>query len=101
MARGIRRSRLFLQGFEAVDDIEWSDWMLAHGCKPENLQSAVVRGCYDYAFVPKGKGIGAGTATLLVLRFLLTYKGSVLHELTEPMDTASLRHSSSTCRRGR
>ena len=85
MARGILSDRLFLQGFEAVDDIEWSDWMLAHGCKPENLQSAVVRGCYDYAFVPKGKGIGAGTATLLVLRFLLTYKGSVLHELTEPM----------------
>ena len=59
--------------------------MKAHGAKPENHDSAVVRGCYDYAFVPRTPGIGASTATMLALRFILSYKGSVLHALAEPM----------------
>jgi uncharacterized protein with NAD-binding domain and iron-sulfur cluster len=85
MARGLLSDEVLFGGFEAIDDIEWRDWMSNHGCDPVSLQSAVVRGCYDYAFVPEGKGIGAGTATLLGLRFVLAYKGSVLHALTEPM----------------
>ena len=85
LARGCCRINCFSRGSSSIDDQEWWDWMKAHGCSPESLQSAVVRGCYDYAFVPKDEGIGAGTATLLVLRFLLAYKGSVLHTLTEPM----------------
>ena len=85
MARGIVADGLFLNGFEFVDGEDWRAWMCRHGCKPVNLQSAVVRGCYDYGFIPEGEGIGAGTATQLMLRFALTYKGSVLHALTEPM----------------
>ena len=85
LARGLLSDKLFFGGFAAIDDVEWSKWMLCNGCKPETLESAVVRGCYDYAFAPRKPGIGAGTATLLVLRFLLTYKGSVLHALREPM----------------
>ena len=85
MAKGLLSDNLFFGGFEAIDGIDWSEWMKAHGAKPENLDSAVVRGCYDYAFAPRTPGIGAGTATLLALRFILSYKGSILHALTEPM----------------
>ncbi len=85
MARGLLSDNLFFGGFEAIDGVDWSEWMKAHGAKPKNLDSAVVRGCYDYAFTPRTSGIGAGTATLLALRFILSYKGSVLHALAEPM----------------
>jgi uncharacterized protein with NAD-binding domain and iron-sulfur cluster len=85
MARGLLSDNVFFGGFEAIDGVEWSDWMCANGAKRANLESAVVRGCYDYAFAARDPGIGAGTATLLALRFILTYKGSVLHALTAPM----------------
>jgi uncharacterized protein with NAD-binding domain and iron-sulfur cluster len=71
MARGIVADGLFLNGFESVDGEDWRAWMCKHGCKPVNLESAVVRGCYDYGFIPEGEGIGAGTATRLMLRFAL------------------------------
>ena len=85
MARGLLSDEVLFGGFEAIDGIEFRVWMGNHGCKPASLESAVIRGCYDYAFVPKDRGIAAGTATLLALRFVLGYKGSVLHALTEPM----------------
>lgn len=85
LANGLLSDEVFSGGFDAIDHFEWSDWMYQNGCKKESLDSAIVRGCYDYAFAPRKPGIGAGTATILVLRFLLTYKGSVLHELAEPM----------------
>ena len=60
--------------------------MLGNGCNPASLESAVIRGCYDYAFTGGRKpGIGAGTASLLFLRLLLTYKGSIMYALSEPM----------------
>ncbi len=85
MARGLLSDNLFFSGFEAIDDVDWSDWMRGNGAKQSSLDSALVRGCYDYAFASRDPGIGAGTATLLALRFILTYKGSVLHALTAPM----------------
>jgi uncharacterized protein with NAD-binding domain and iron-sulfur cluster len=88
LANGLLSDDVFFKGFEAIDDIEWSEWMGRNGCRPESLESAIVRGCYDYGFIggaSKKPGIGAGTGTLLMLRFILTYKGSVLHALTEPM----------------
>ena len=78
---------MLFRGFEAIDHFEWSEWMADNGCRPDSLNSAVVRGCYDYAFANGGteSGIGAGTASLLFLRLLLTYKGSIMYALTEPM----------------
>jgi len=88
LARGLMQDDVLLRGFEALDDEEWSHWMRRHGAKDEDLDSAVVRGCYDYAFassVTRDPGIGAGTASLLFLRLLLTYRGSIMYALTEPM----------------
>ena len=87
MARGIVADGLFLRGFSSLSTARTG----GNGSKSpllqtrEHLESAVVRGCYDYAFASRTPGIGAGTATLLALRFILSYKGSVLHALTAPM----------------
>jgi uncharacterized protein with NAD-binding domain and iron-sulfur cluster len=88
LAKGLLQDGVLTNGFESIDGAEWTDWMRGHGCRPESLNSAVVRGCYDYAFAAGGHrkpGIGAGTASLLFLRLLLTYKGSIMYALTEPM----------------
>ena len=85
IAKGLLSDNLFFGGFEAIDGVEWSKWLCDNGCDAKNLESAVVRGCYDYAFASRDPGIGAGTATLLLLRLVLTYKNSVFHALTEPM----------------
>jgi uncharacterized protein with NAD-binding domain and iron-sulfur cluster len=88
LVRGLLRDQVLFRGFESIDDQEWTQWMLSNDCSPESLDSAVVRGCYDYAFASGGganPGIGAGTASLLFLRLLLTYKGSIMYALTEPM----------------
>ena len=85
IARGLLSDQVFFGGFDAIDGVEWSQWMQDNGAKKENSDSAVVRGCYDYAFASRDRGIGAGTATLLALRFVLSYKGSVLYALTAPM----------------
>ena len=88
IANGLLADDVLFRGFEAIDDIEWSAWLRRSGCKPENLESAIVRGCYDYAFAggaAENPGIGAGTGTLLLLRLLLTYKGSIFYALSAPM----------------
>jgi uncharacterized protein with NAD-binding domain and iron-sulfur cluster len=88
LASGLLKDNVLFRGFDAIDDREWSEWMSDNGCKPDSLNSGVVRGCYDYAFAggdSRKPGIGAGTASLLFLRLLLTYKGSIMYALSQPM----------------
>ena len=58
-----------------------------NGCKPESINSAIVRGCYDYVFgyIKGCRKVGAGVGTIALLRLLLTYKGSIFYALQEPM----------------
>ena len=57
-------------------------------CEPETSSQRSYAGATIMHYSPRGRkpGIGAGTATLLVFRFLLTcVRGSVLTALREPM----------------
>jgi uncharacterized protein with NAD-binding domain and iron-sulfur cluster len=88
LTKGLLATNVFFHGFDAIDDIEWSDWMERNGCHPASLKSAIVRGCYDYIFSAGARvpsGVGAGTGTYALLRFILTYKGAALYALREPM----------------
>jgi uncharacterized protein with NAD-binding domain and iron-sulfur cluster len=87
LIRGILSKEVLSGGFDAIDHWEWSEWMKHNLCKPESLESAVVRGCYDYVFgyVRGIRNVGAGVGTLALLRLLLTYKGSIFYTLQEPM----------------
>jgi uncharacterized protein with NAD-binding domain and iron-sulfur cluster len=87
IATGIFTDRVLRGGFDAIDDCEWSKWISDNGCKPTSVNSAIVRGCYDYVFgyVRGVRSVAAGVGTLSLLRFLLTYKGSVFFTLREPM----------------
>jgi uncharacterized protein with NAD-binding domain and iron-sulfur cluster len=88
LVQGLLSDEVLLGGFDAIDHYEWSYWMeKKNGCKPESVESAVVRGCYDYVFgyVRGIRKVGAGVGTLALLRLLLTYKGSIFYTLREPM----------------
>jgi uncharacterized protein with NAD-binding domain and iron-sulfur cluster len=87
LVSGIFSEEVLSGGFDAIDHLEWSKWMEHNGCKPESLESAIVRGCYDYVFgyIRGIREIGAGVGTLSLLRLLLTYKGSIFYTLREPM----------------
>lgn len=87
LIQGLLSNDVLLGGFDAIDRYEWSDWMKRNGCRPESLNSAVVRGCYDYVFgyVQANRQVGAGVGTVALLRLSLTYKGSVFYTLRQPM----------------
>lgn len=87
LIRGLLSKEVLSGGFDAIDHLEWSEWMCHNHCKPDSLKSAVVRGCYDYVFgyVRGIRSVGAGVGTLALLRLLLTYKGSIFYTLREPM----------------
>jgi uncharacterized protein with NAD-binding domain and iron-sulfur cluster len=87
LIRGILSEEVLSGGFDAIDHWEWSEWMKHNHCRSESLDSAVVRGCYDYVFgyVRGVRSVGAGVGTLALLRLLLTYKGSIFYTLREPM----------------
>jgi uncharacterized protein with NAD-binding domain and iron-sulfur cluster len=84
---GIFSEEVLSGGFDAIDHLEWSDWMTQNGCKQASLESWIVRGCYDYVFgyIRGIREVGAGVGTLALLRLLLTYKGSIFYTLREPM----------------
>jgi uncharacterized protein with NAD-binding domain and iron-sulfur cluster len=78
------------QGFEAINDVDWTVWMGRHGARSEALASAMVRGIYDYVFgYERGRGdrraLEAGTAVNGILRLFFTYKGSLFWEMQAGM----------------
>jgi uncharacterized protein with NAD-binding domain and iron-sulfur cluster len=77
-------------GFQSIDGVEWRDWMRRHGAKDTTIDSAVVRGIYDYVFgFFKGRAafpqIEAGTALHGGMRLFFTYKGALFWEMQAGM----------------
>jgi uncharacterized protein with NAD-binding domain and iron-sulfur cluster len=87
LLRGMLRDNVLIDGFDKLDQYEWSEWMRQNGCQLDSINSSPVRACYDYVFgyVRGNRCVGAGTGTRALLRFLLTYKGSILYTLRAPM----------------
>ncbi|UVO27601.1 NAD(P)-binding protein [Bradyrhizobium arachidis] len=97
IAIGMLKDGVLWQGFDCIDDFEWTKWMKSRGCSSEALDSAVVRGCYDYVFgffgtnpystagtVPR-RDVAAGTGTRILLKLLFTYRGSFFYLLRATM----------------
>ena len=89
-ARGMVVDLVFLRGFDAIDDIECSAWLLKHRASRQAVASAVFRGCYDYVFgYPGGvcddRGVGAGTAMRGLMRLAFTYKGALFFKMQAGM----------------
>ena len=88
--KGILFDGVIYHGFEAVNRYEWREWLKRHGASEMTLQSAFVRGIYDYVFgYMKGQAevtsLEAGTATNGVFRLFFTFRGGVFWEMQAGM----------------
>lgn len=97
IAIGMLSDGVLWQGFDCIDHQEWTDWMRSNGCSDPTLNSAIIRGCYDYVFgffgshidqsgnIISRRNVAAGTGTRILLKLLFTYRGSFFYLLKATM----------------
>jgi uncharacterized protein with NAD-binding domain and iron-sulfur cluster len=88
---GMLQGRVLIDGFDGLDQYEWSTWMHGFGAWNVSLASGLVRGFYDYVFgfVPdngggapgKKRNVAAGAATRALLWLVFGYKGAMFYRL--------------------
>jgi uncharacterized protein with NAD-binding domain and iron-sulfur cluster len=90
--RGILSDNLVTdpRGFRAINDEDFSAWVLRHGAHPDVLDFALVRGLYDLVFAyedadPERPSFGAGQAIFLTGLALFGYKGAIFWKMTAGM----------------
>lgn len=69
------------RGFDAIDDWECREWLLAHGASRSSVESGYLRGLYDLGFAyedadPGRPSIAAGQALRSMIRAFFTYRGA-------------------------
>jgi uncharacterized protein with NAD-binding domain and iron-sulfur cluster len=91
-ARGLIADRLITDpaGFRAINDEEYSAWILRHGADPDVLDFPLIRGMYDMVFgYEEGDftrpSFAAGVAVLLTGIALFQYKGAFFWKMTAGM----------------
>ena len=65
--------------YDAIDHLEFRDWLTRHGAQPSTLQSALVRGQYDLGFSnkdgdPSRPTVAAGWGVFLSYKLWFDYK---------------------------
>lgn len=90
--RGLIADRLITDpaGFRAINDEEYSAWLLRHGADPAVLDFPLIRGMYDMVFgYEEGDferpAFAAGVAVLLTGIALFQYKGAFFWKMTAGM----------------
>lgn len=91
--RGVFRFSLYShpQGFDAINDYDWLEWLKLNGAHETTLESAFVRGsCYDLTFSyqagdPNRPAFAAGVALRCALRMFFTYRGAVFFKMSAGM----------------
>lgn len=90
--RGIMADQLLTapDGFAAIDDWDYRDWIAHHGASPETLDSPLVRGVYDLVFGyehgdDQRPRFAAGTGLLLSAKLFLDYRGAIFWKMTAGM----------------
>lgn len=90
--KGMIADGVLEQGFDVIDDLEWTDWCMRHGASRRAMDSSVGRCSYDYVFGSRAgitddghRAVAAGTAMRALLRLLFTYKGALFFKLRAGM----------------
>ncbi len=74
--RGVIADGILLNGFSAIDEYDYIEWLQRHGASAEVTGCGIVRAFYDLFFSP-GATISAGTFLKGLMRILFTYRGAV------------------------
>ncbi|ADO72706.1 NAD(P)-binding protein [Stigmatella aurantiaca] len=70
--------------FEALDEVEYCDWLRKHGASERMVSSGLIRAFYHLAFCD-GAGAGAGLAILGMLRMFTCYRGAIFYKMRAGM----------------
>jgi uncharacterized protein with NAD-binding domain and iron-sulfur cluster len=89
-ADGLRGDR---DAYDAIDHLEFRDWLTRHGAQPSTLQSALVRGQYDLGFSnkdgdPSRPTVAAGWGVFLSYKLWFDYKGAIFWKMRGGMGEA-------------
>jgi uncharacterized protein with NAD-binding domain and iron-sulfur cluster len=95
-AAGIVTDGVIDNGFGAIDDYEWCEWLRRHGAHEVTLgrtpaeRSPMLRAVYDVAFgyvdgVIDKANVAAGTATNDLVRLCFSYRGSLMWKMQAGM----------------
>ncbi len=87
---------LFLNGFDALDDRDFRQWLAANGAHAESVDSAPVRALYDLCFAYtdgdssnfNSANFAAGAALRCIVRITMGYKGAVCYTMNAGMGEA-------------
>ncbi|OBI40575.1 amine oxidase [Mycobacterium kyorinense] len=92
VVRGIFADNLITdpRGFRAINDEDFTAWLLRHGAHRDVLDFALVRGVYDLVFGyreadPDQLSFGAGLAVFMTGLVLFGHKGAVFWKMTAGM----------------
>ena len=78
------------EGFTAIDDRDYREWIAGHGASSDTLESPLVRGVYDLAFGYEGGDdarprFAAGTGVLLSAKLFFDYRGAIFWKMAAGM----------------
>ncbi len=84
---------LTADSYEAIDHLDYGEWLARHGAAPETLDSPIVRGMHDLTFAYEGAdhtrpGFSAGLGLELAGRMLFDFKGAIFWRMQVGMGEA-------------
>ena len=92
---GLYRDRVLFSkdGLDAINDIDYRDWLTKHGATNSSVQSAFVTGIYDLVFAYRDGdrqrlALAAGQALRGALRMFFTYRGAMFWRMASGMGDA-------------
>jgi uncharacterized protein with NAD-binding domain and iron-sulfur cluster len=91
--RGMIADDVISNGFNALDEVEFLQWLKSHGARYPSVANPVVKGLYDLAFAyeggssgPNGKpNMAAGVALRCFIRIFFGYKGNYIFKMNAGM----------------
>ena len=88
-AKGMVADQVLTQGFDPLDQWEFSEWLTRHGASVESLSSPVLQSCCDHISGGQAaRNIGAGTALRHLLRLGFGYRGALFFKAQAGMGDA-------------
>ena len=95
IAVGLYRDRVLLSadGLDAINDLDYRDWLRKHGATEGALNSRFITGIYDLVFAYEGGDrnkprLAAGVALRGALRMFFTYRGAMFWRMRSGMGDA-------------
>ncbi|HEX2827323.1 MAG TPA: FAD-dependent oxidoreductase [Burkholderiales bacterium] len=95
IAFGLYRDRVIFdeRGLDALNHIDYRDWLLQHGATRSSVESPFITGFYELTFAydkgdRKKPGLAAGVALRGALRMFFTYRGSMFWRMRSGMGDA-------------